>query len=185
MSANLADATRLWLNIVDDNKTISAFASGTINVGDFLIWSGSAVVPTAVAAAGARVGRASAAGIALESNPRYVAHGGTANNDSLVVLARGRIRASAADNLTAIGNVTYGTPVYPSTTGSGVASPTALSGVAGQWSTAAPVLVSSNPSGAGSLAAYGRVVNVASFGAASGQTQLDIDVDFASTPVFL
>lgn len=148
-------------------------ASGTINVGDFLIYSGYALIPTAMGDA-AQV-KASAAGIALESNPIYDSNGAQRTNTALLFARQGRFRVSAHNSLTASGNVALGTPVYPASTGSAVNSPTGQSGVGARWATAARVsnAVSAVASGIGVVVGVPKLAE--GYGATgSGIAQLDI-----------
>lgn len=138
----------------------AASASGTINVGDYLIYSGNAVIPTALGAP-----TPSAAGIALEANPLYDQHGRSVSNTALRYMRQGVIRVSASFS----GQIPLGTPCYPDATGSGVAGVTGLTGVGATWTTAAPVANSANALGT----AVGRVIAWYNNGAA-GTGQMDV-----------
>lgn len=121
----------------------SANGTQATNVGDFLIYSGQCVIPTAMGAL-ANV-KASAAGIAIDSNPRYDSYGNTLNNSALRFIRGGVVRVSANFS----GQPTLGTPVYPASTGSAVNAATGLTGVGATWGTAVPVANSANALGSG------------------------------------
>lgn len=152
--------------------------AAVVNVGDYLIFSGHNVIPTAVATNGSNAAqvRASGAGIALEASPITDRFGASVANTGLLFGMQGRYRVSAYHNFTASGDVALGTPVFPATTGSGVNAPTGLTGIAAQWGTAAPVLASGT---AAPALGVGRIVGVhrlaEGYGATgSGIAQLDI-----------
>lgn len=176
MGGNLPPVARHDAPSVEDIQFGTGHAIGNVNVGDFLVYSGHNVLPTAVAAANAAAVRASAAGIALEASPRYDHHGVTGENTGLLFARQGRFRVSAYHNVTASGNVTLGIPVYPATTGSGVNAPTGLTGLGAQWGTAAPVLASGTAAPALGMARVVGVHKIANgYGATgSGVAQLDI-----------
>jgi hypothetical protein len=148
-------------------------ASGNINVGDFLIYSGYAVIPTAMGTL-AQV-KASAAGVALESNPVYDSNGAEKTNTALLFARQGRFRVSAFDNITASGDITLGTPVYPAATGSGVNAPTGNTGVGAQWAQTVRQAASGETLSSGMATVVGVAKLAAGYGATgSGIAQLDI-----------
>ncbi len=188
MPVNLPPMARQDTLAIEEIQFGTGNASGKINVGDYLVYSGHKIIPTALAAANAVAGRASGAGVALEASPKYDSRGVTADNTGLLFAREGRLRVSAFHNFTASGDVTLGAAVYPATTGSGVNAPTGLTGVGAQWGTAARVHISANPTGAPPLG-IGYVVGVNKiadgFGATgSGVAQLDI-VFFPSRPDYV
>jgi len=111
----------------------AASGTGVINVNDWLIYSGSFVL----AGSGyTPANKASGAGIALESNPQYDSFGNIVTASALKYGRGGIYHVSAASGAAAW---TLGMPVWASATGSGVAAPTGLSGVAAYWQQAAKV----------------------------------------------
>lgn len=145
-------------------------ANGTINVGDYLAYSGQYVFATN--SGHSAYWKASAAGVALESNPVYDQAGRTASNSGLKFLARGVIRVSGAQS----GNPNLGLGAFPVSTGSGVAAPTGNTGVGATWTAIAPALASGAT--AGYASPVGRIVGIYN----PGQTaQLDVAFDVNST----
>lgn len=182
--ANLPSMAGPGVPVFADTMYGRASAGNTaINVGDFLIASGLTVLPTALAAAGARAGRASAIGIALEPSTLYDSFGNAKANTALLFARTCVIRVSAYDNVLASGEYPLACPVYPATTGSAVNSPTGKTGVAAQWATAPHVTISANPTGAGALG-IGVIVGMAKLGSGSGNTQIDVLV-LPPTPSYL
>lgn len=163
---------------VTDHSFITGNATGNINVGDYLIYSGHHVIPTAMGTVGQV--KASGVGIALEANPVYDSFGVTRQNTALLIGTQGVYRVSAYHNVTASAEITLGTPLYPATTGSGVAAPTGQTGVAAQWGTAVKVANSANAIGSGVV----TVIGLHSLGAASGATQLDVMLTPARPDVY-
>jgi len=135
-------------------------AIGTINVGDFLIYSGQGVQATALGAPSP-----SGAGIALEASPLYDSFGREVSNTALRFVRQGVVRVSASFS----GAIPLGTPCFSDATGSGVAGVTGLTGVGATWTTAAPVAHSANAIGT----AVGRVVAWYNNGPA-GTGQMDV-----------
>ena len=134
-----------------DGLIRTASASGTINVNDYLAYSGNAVFATN--AGHTAYWKASAAGIALESNPQYDAHG--------------RIVTAAFSGIPALG-----IGAYPVSTGSGVAGTTGLTGVGATWQTGVK-LTTSGATGAGG-SGVGIVIGWDQTNAVAGTGQLDI-----------
>lgn len=140
-------------------------ASNKINVGDWLKYSGQAVEGTAIGAASP-----SGAGVALQANPTYDQAGRIVTASALLFAREGVFRVSAAFS----GAIPLGTPVYPTTTGSGVHAPTGLTGIGATWQTAAPTLVSGT---AAPSLAVGRVVGWYNTGPA-GTGQMDVLITY-------
>lgn len=139
-AASAALATPEFWNIQVDRCS----SSGTINVGDWLVYSGSALCPAY--AGGTAYWKASAAGIALESQPTYDNWGRSVSNTALLFARQGVFRVSANFS----GNSPLGVGVYPDATGSGLAAPTGATGVAATWQTGAKVFMSGATSVGGS-----------------------------------
>lgn len=177
MGGNLPPLANYDAPAVEDIQFGTANPVGTVNVGDYLVFSGHNVVPTALAAGNAAAVRASGAGIALEASPRYDRYGATAVNTGLLYGRQGRFRVSAYNNINASAGVTLGAAAYPATTGSGVNAPTGLTGLGAQWATAARVLASGATAGAalGLATVVGLTKIAGGYGATgSGVAQLDI-----------
>jgi hypothetical protein len=111
----------------------AASATGKINVGDYLLYSGNYVK---AGSAYTPANKASGAGIALESNPQYDRWGNIVTASALKYGVAGVYRVSAESGAAAW---TLGKPVWPSATGSGVAAPTGTTGVGALWDQAAKV----------------------------------------------
>ena len=111
----------------------AASATAKINVGDYLIWSGSFVY---AGSAYTPANKASGAGIALESNPQYDSLSNIVTASALKYAVCGIFRVSGASGIAAW---TLGQPVWPSATGSGVAAPTGVTGIGALWQQAVKV----------------------------------------------
>lgn len=141
-----------------DDAVISASATGLtlINIGDWVIYSARWVIAAHDATIGSPAYRTSAAGIALDPNPKMYSFGTWATNNEIAILRHGVIRVSAGDSGTA-GTLPIGSYCYPDTTGSGIngltGGNTGASGLGAIWKTAAPVAASgtatTRPSGVG------------------------------------
>lgn len=150
-----------------DISIITAQATGTINAGDWVFYSGHRVLAGYAGMSNTAYDLASGAGVALESNPVYDQAGRTAINTGLKILVQGILRVSGAQS----GSAALGLLAYPVSTGSGVAAPTGATGVGATWTAIAPVAISSNPTGQIGKA-RAKIVGV---NMAGGQTaQLDI-----------
>lgn len=157
-------------------------ATGNVSVGDYLIYSGHRIIPTAIAANLANLAavKASAVGVSLGANPVYDSHGVTKQNTALLYMRQGRFPVSAFNNMSASADVVLGTPVYPASTGSAVSYPTGMTGVGAQWATASKVSISGVVGSASASAAVAgaagiaTIVGVRQWGTGSGTTQLDI-----------
>jgi len=143
----------------------TASATGTINVGDWLAYSGQYVVPTN--AGQTAYWKASGAGVAIESNPVYDPAGRSVQNSGLRFVRMGVLRVSANFS----GQPALGVGVYPDATGSGVAAPTGQTGRAATWQTS----VKLSNSGATGAGGSGVAQVVGWRGAGNGGTgQLDV-----------
>lgn len=112
-----------------DISIATASALGTVNVGDWLAYSGQRVFATN--SGHTAYWKASGAGIALESNSAYDQWGRLVGNSALKYLVQGIVVVSANFS----GVPTLGLGVYPDATGSGVAAPTGMTGVGATWQT--------------------------------------------------
>jgi hypothetical protein len=121
-----------------------ATPSGTVNVGDWLAYSGQSVVATN--AGHTAYWKASGVGIALEANPTFDSHGRSVQNTALLFQREGVVRVSAAFS----GQPAYGVGLYPVSTGSGVAAPTGLTGVGSTWQTGIKLFMSGATGAGGS-----------------------------------
>lgn len=113
-----------------DITLATASGTGTINVGDWLAYTGQFVVATNSGQTG--YWKTSGAGVALESNPVLDAAGRSIQNSGLKYMVEGVIVVSASFS----GQVGLGLGAYPDATGSGVAATTGLTGVGATWNTA-------------------------------------------------
>lgn len=109
---------------------MTASATGIINPGDWLAFSGQFVFATN--SGHSAYWKTSGAGVAMESNPMYDAAGRQVQNSAMKVLSEGRLHVSAAFS----GEPTLGLGAYPVSTGSGVGAPTGRTGVGATWQTA-------------------------------------------------
>lgn len=140
--------------------------SGTVSVGDWLVYSGQSVAATY--AGGLAYWKASAAGIAIENNSAFDAAGRVVINTGLKFVRQGIVRVTAAFS----GTPALGIGAYPISTGSGVAAPTGLSGLGSRWQTGAKLPVSGGTGGGGSGVAL--VVGWDGSRAVAGTGQLDL-----------
>lgn len=151
-----------------DVSILTASATGTINPGDWLAYSGQFVISQfSGGAPGTAYWKASGAGIALESNPMIDIAGRNVLNSAMKYATEGMFRVSAAFS----GEPTLGLGAYPVSTGSAVGAPTGLTGVGATWQTAQPVIASGAT--AGRAAPVATVVGSYNF-ANGGTGQLDI-----------
>lgn len=118
----------------------------TVNVGDWLAYSGTSIFPTYAGHASTAYWKASGAGYAIESNPIYDAAGRAVQNTALRFVREGVIRATAAFS----GVPSYGLGAYPVATGSAVAAPTGQTGVGATWQTGVKLPVSGGTGAGGS-----------------------------------
>jgi len=145
-----------------DISIITAQATGVVNVGDWVMYSGHRVC--ASYSGFSAWWKASGAGVALESSPIYDQAGRTAINTGLKILTQGIIRVSGAIS----GSAQLGLPVFPLTTGSGVAAPTGLTGLGATWSAIEPAAISANPTGT-VASPVGKIVGVHMAGGQTAQ----------------
>ncbi len=120
-----------------------------INVGDYLVFSGQFVVPTALAGGNIAIAKASAAGIAMENSITWDSFGNIITASALEYAAEGYFWVSANFS----GQPLLGLPVFPATTGSAVGYPTGLTGVGSKWQTGVSV-----GAGLGSASGVARIV---------------------------
>lgn len=112
-----------------------ASATGTINPGDWLAYTGQFVVAQfSGGAPGTAYWKASGAGIALQSNPVLDPAGRSIQNSAMQIMVQGVTVVTAAFS----GQPGLGVGAYPVSTGSGVAAATGLTGVGSTWQTAQP-----------------------------------------------
>lgn len=114
----------------EDVTYAQASATGTINPGDWVAYSGQFVVATN--SGHTAYWKTSGAGVAIDSNPLYDQFGNSVLNSAMRILVEGMVWQTAAFS----GQPTLGLGAYPLTTGSGVAAPTGRSGVGATWQTA-------------------------------------------------
>lgn len=151
-----------------DTTILTASATGTINVGDWLAYSGQFVISQfSGAAPGTAYWKASGAGIALESNPMIDWAGRSVLNSGMKYMTEGIFRVSAAFS----GEPALGLGAYPVSTGSAVNGVTGMTGVGATWQTAQPVIASGAT--AGRAAPVATVVGSLNF-SNGGTGQLDI-----------
>ena len=149
----------------------SASASGTINVGDYLLYSGQYVY---AGSSFTVANKASGAGIAIQSNPTYDSHGRVVTATALQFVRQGMFRVSGISGAAAWN---LGDPVWPSATGSGVAAPTGNTGVGALWAKAAKAQVSTaKDGGTGAQIVFGTgIATVMGVGASNaGSASVDI-----------
>lgn len=121
-------------------------ASGVINKGDWLAYSGQAVFATN--AGHTAFWKASGAGVAIESNPTYDQWGRIVTASALLFVREGILRVSADFS----GVIPLGIGAYPDATGSGVAAPTGATGLGATWQTGVklPLALTGNTGAGGS-----------------------------------
>lgn len=152
----------------NDVTILTASATGTINPGDWLCYSGQFVIAQfSGAAPGTAYWKASGAGVALDSNPMIDWRGRSVLNSAMKYMREGMLRVSAAFS----GEPPLGLGAYPVSTGSAVGNPTGMTGVGATWQTAQPVIASGAT--AGRAAPVATVVGSLNFSNA-GTGQLDI-----------
>jgi hypothetical protein len=113
-----------------DISLATAHYTGTVNVGDWLAYSGQFVFATN--SGHSAYWKTSGAGVALESNPMYDQFGNSVLNSGGKILVEGILRVSASFS----GVPALGLGIYPDATGSGVGAPTGLTGLGATWNTA-------------------------------------------------
>lgn len=115
-----------------DISMVTASGTGTINVGDWLFYSGQFVLAGNSGLASTAYTKTSGAGVALESNPVFDPYGRSLQNSGLKVLVEGHILVSAGFS----GQPALGVGAFPITTGSGAYGATGLTGLGATWQTA-------------------------------------------------
>lgn len=114
----------------DDIRYAQASATGTINPGDWLLYTGQFVMATNSGHSASW--KTSGAGVAIDSNPVYDQFGNSVLNSAMRILVEGTLWVTGA----ASGVQPLGRGVYPVSTGSGVGAPTGKTGVGATWQTA-------------------------------------------------
>ena len=147
-----------------DVSIITGSATGTINRGDWLVFSGNGVV--ASNSGHTAYWKASGAGVALEGSPTYDQAGRSVTNTAMPILTQGVLRVSGAQS----GNPTLGLGAFPVSTGSAVDGVTGLTGVAATWTALAPVAAS----GATAAAYHSPVAKIIGVYNPGQTAQLDI-----------
>lgn len=144
----------------------SGSATGTINRGDWVAWSGHFLFATN--AAHSAYWKASGAGVAVDSNPTYDNYGRIVTASSLRYIRHGIILVSGNFS----GEPGYGVGLYPDATGSGVAAPTGNTGVAATWQTGQKLAISGVGSAGSGVGGSGvaQVVGYLNRGAAASGT---------------
>lgn len=107
-------------------------ATGTINPGDWLFYSGQFVLAGYSGLASTAYYKTSGAGVAMESNPVLDPAGRSIQNSAMKVLVEGILVVSA----NASGQPALGLGAFPVASGSGVAGTTGLTGLGATWQTA-------------------------------------------------
>jgi hypothetical protein len=124
----------------EDIKFAQASAFGTINVGDWLAYSGQYVLATNQG--DKAYWKTSGAGVAVDASPTYDQAGRSVANSALLYATDISMYVSAAFS----GQPALGVGAYPVSTGSAVNGVTGLTGVGATWQTA-QVLTNSALSG--------------------------------------
>lgn len=155
---------------VKDNQYVVGHGGTTalvVNPGDYVAYSGSAVVaaPTALS-----YWKVSGVGIALDRNPAYDNAGRAVVNSGILIARRGIFRVSAAHS----GQPNLGVIAAMKTSGSGVNAASGVTGVGATWITATPGFVSGGTAQAAILG-VAQVVGWHNSGPA-GTGQLDISL---------
>ena len=179
MTAVVAPSAFFGVPETYDIKLGTASATGQINVGDWLLFSGSYVY---AGSSYTPANKASGAGVALQSNPTYDSRGAVVTATGLIYLREGIIRVSAYT-----GTFQLGTPVWPSATGSGIAAPTGKSGVGAIWAAAAKVSINTaNAAGTGAEIAFATgIATVVGRGTlTNGSAEIDVLIRPVSTDYY-
>jgi len=113
----------------NDIRFAQTSGTGTINVGDWLAYSGQFVLATN--SGHTAFWKSSGAGVAMDANPVTDQAGRSVLNSALLYMIEGVILASASFS----GQPTLGIGAYPDATGSGVNAATGLTGVGATWNT--------------------------------------------------
>lgn len=145
-----------------DNALITVHASGDINPGDYVAFSGQYGIAVHD---GVSYWKASGIGIALDRSPAYDPAGRPVVNSALLVARRGTFVVSASFS----GQPNLGVLAFPDMTGSGALSGSA--GIAPVWGTANPVTVSGG-TGAAPVKAVAQVVGFRPGAGGTGQLEI-------------
>jgi hypothetical protein len=169
-SANLGP----WLA---DDAIVYGSASGAavITRGDWVSFSSYWLLATNSGTVGTPHYKASGVGIALANQPWYDELGVARSQSALPVATRGIFRVTAMSGDSA--SFPLWTPVFPSTTGSGIVGQTAATGIGSIWVTAPLVKISANPTGA-LASGIGRLLKIISDGS-TGQWDIIIGGQFS------
>ena len=162
-----------------DDGIISVSASSTtiITRGDWVAYSALWGVGATDAHIASPAYKVSAAGIALQNNPRYDDQGVAYNNSALQVATRGVFRYATLLSGTAK-TVPMGAHAYPDTTASGIVGTTGATGLGALWNTAPPQGISANPTGA--IASGVGIVVGQPIGGDKTALQIDVRVNLAT-----
>lgn len=120
----------LGLPVNFDVSIVTASASGRVNAGDWVAYSGNAVFATN--SGHSAYWKNSGAGVSLDSNPTYDRFGNVVTASALRILV-GPATIFVSANFSGVPALGQG--AYPDATGSGVAAPTGATGVAATWNT--------------------------------------------------
>jgi hypothetical protein len=127
----MATSARGGIPYTDSVQFSRASASGKINEGDWLAYSGQYVHATNQGHSA--TWKSSGAGIAMQSNPTFDQAGRTVTASALLFATQGVFLVSAAFS----GIPALGHGVYPVSTGSAIGGVTGLTGLGATWQTAA------------------------------------------------
>ncbi len=142
--------------------------TGTVNVGDWLAYSGQFVVATNSGHTG--YWKTSGAGVALDSSPLPDRYGNNMRNTAGKILVQGILRVSA--NFSGVPPLGLG--AFPDATGSAVGGVTGLTGVGATWQTAQVINASAYSGTAnGQRAPVATVIGSTNFSNA-GTGELDV-----------
>lgn len=164
-----AQDVRIAVPMNSDDIYVLGHGSGTalvINPGDYVAFSGNYIVAAEDALT---YWKASGIGIALDANPIYDPQGRQIINSAVVVATRGIFRVTANFS----GQPNLGVLAFPDATGSAVAVPSGVTGVASRWNTALPGSVSGGTA-ANVGKGVGQVVKWIGSNAVAGTGQMDI-----------
>jgi len=150
----------------------TASATGKINVGDWVLYSGVFVY---AGSSFTPANKASGAGIALQPNPTYDSYGNIVTATAMQYARQGIFRVSAESGAV---KWALGQPVYPSGTGSGLHAPTGLTGVWALWDQAAKqTVVTAGVSPTGAVITFGTgIAYVVGFNSGLGGNTATLDI---------
>lgn len=173
-------ATALFGAFLADDAVVYGSASataaaGTITKGDWVMASSYWVLGANSATIATPAYKTSGIGIALSQNPEPDERGVHRAASAVQIATRGIFRVTGMSG--ASGEFPIWTPVFPSTTGSGIVGQTGATGIGAIWATAPLVKISANPTGA-LASGVGRLLRVISDGA-TGQWDIVIGGQYA------